>query len=264
VADFDKVIPPGQEGVIKLVIEGAKVHGAFSKSATVHSNDPQNPTLTIAVAGNEVPYIIVSPADRVYMQGHYGEPVEKTVVVSSNEENLDFKVTGMRSNIDDKITYKLEPGPEKNQYTVKIFKNPKLPNVNTYGSLTLETNSKHAPEKIVQVQVVTKGSITVQPSTINYGAVQYAMDGEDAPPVERSVTLIRSEGEFDIRDVQFSSDNYEAKVETVTPGKRYKVDVIFHPPVKKEPRQREVGEMTIHTSDPQEPTLTVKLVSRAM
>ena len=48
-ADFDKVIPPGQEGKINLEIAGKKVHGNFSKSATVYTNDPVHAQLTITV-----------------------------------------------------------------------------------------------------------------------------------------------------------------------------------------------------------------------
>jgi len=265
VAKFDKVIPPGQEGKIELEVDGAKVAGAFKKSASIHSNDPNNPVMTITLEGDEKAYIEVAPSDRVYLQGRYGETVEKQVVLKSNEEGLNFKVTGMESNIDDKITYKVEPGPDAGQYTVDIYKNPKLPNLNTYGSLTVHTNSEKSPEKILQVQVVTKGAITVQPSTINFGEVLFGEpNGAAAQPVRRDITVIKSEGEFGIHDVQFDSDMYSAKVEEVIPGKRYKVGVEFRPPVKKQPRQREIGQMIIHTTDPREPTLTVKLVARAM
>ena len=261
-AKFDKVIPPGQEGKVNLVIEGKKVAGSFSKSATIHCNDPKKPVVTVSLVGNEIPYVDVQPT-RVFLQGRYGEKIEKTVALRSNEENLDLKVTSLSSNIDDKITYKADQ-LEDGSYELHIWKNPKLPTLNTYGSLIVNTNSEHSPETVVQVQVVTKGSITVQPSTVNFGGVQFAQRDEEANAVHKNVTLIRSQGEFAIRDIEFSSDRYEANLAEVVPGKRYNVEVTFHPPVKKLPRQREVGEMIIHTDDPNEPTLRVKLVARAM
>jgi hypothetical protein len=262
VAKFDKVIPPGQEGKVNLVIDGKKVTGSFSKSATIRSNDPETPVVSVSMVGQEIPYVQVEP-NRVYLQGRYGEKIERAINISSNEEDLDFEVTGVTSNIDDKITYKAEK-LDDGTYNVKLWKNPKLPTLNTYGTLFVHTNSEHSPESVVQVQVVTKGSITVQPSTINFGGVQFSSGEEDARPVKKQVTLIRSDGEFKIQDIQFSSDNYEAKYSEVVPGKRYSVAVTFHPPVKTQARQREVGEMIIHTNDPTEPTLTVKLVARAM
>lgn len=263
-ADFDKVIPPGQEGKIKLVVDGKKVNGAFHKTAQVHSNDPENSIVTLAVNGEEVPYVSVAPTPRVYLQGEYDQPVSQTVTVSSNEKDLDFKVEGLSSNIDDKITYKVEPGAEAGSYQVHIYKNPKLPTLNTFGTLYIHTNSKKAPETQVQVQVVTRGSITIQPTLINFGAVRFGMGGKEAQPVTRNVTLLKSKGEFKIKDIKFNSDRYEAKVQEMIPGQRYEVDVKFHPPKKTMPRQREVGEMIIHTNDPHEPTIRVKLVARAM
>lgn len=262
-AKFDKVIPPGQEGKISMVIEGKKVHGSFSKSATIHSNDPKNPVMTITMSANEVPYVSVEPTERLYLQGRYGEKIGKVLTLRSNEEDLDFRITSLESNIDDKITYKSET-MEDGSYQVHVWKNPKLPTLNTYGSLTVHTNSENSPEKVIQVQVITKGSITVQPTTINYGAVRFSKKDEEAGVVKKSVTVIKSQGEFSIRDIEFNSDRYEADVDEVVPGKRYKVDVTFHPPVKHQARQREVGEMLIHTTDPREPTLRVKLVARAM
>jgi hypothetical protein len=264
VAKFDKVIPPGQEGKVNLVIEGNKVHGNFTKSAAIHSNDPEHPVMTVTLAGSEIPYIDIVPRDRVYLQGRYGEKIEKTVTLRSNEEDINFEVTGLESNIDDKITYKVEPGASPGEYKLQIWKNPKLPTLNTYGSLTIKTNSEKAPEKVIQVQVVTKGSITVQPTTLNYGAVRFAKQGEEAAEVKKSVTVIKSVGEFAIQEVEFDSDRYQANVEELVPGKRYKVEVSFQPPAKFQANQREVGEMIIRTNDPKEPTLRVKLVARAM
>ncbi len=50
-AKFDKVIPPGREGKIELAVGGDKVHGEFTKSATVDSNDPDHPHMTLMPNG---------------------------------------------------------------------------------------------------------------------------------------------------------------------------------------------------------------------
>lgn len=263
-AKFDKVIPPGQEGRIELVVEGKKVHGDFDKSATVHTNDPEHPVMTLSIAGSIIAYVDVQPSHRVYLQGRYGETVEKTVTIKSNEEDLDFKITNVESNIDDKITYKLEPPEPDGTYKLKIWKNPKLSGVNTYGSVFLHTNSKNSPEKTLQVQVISKGTITVQPSTVNFGAVRFGMDGKKAEAVSKDVTIIKSMGQFHIQDITFSNEKFSAEVEPVVPGVRYKITVSFQPPEKTQPNQNHRGDMIIHTDDPREPTVHVKLVARSV
>jgi hypothetical protein len=264
VAKFDKVIPPGQEGSIYMVIDGKKVHGRFSKSATISSNDPEHPTMTISMAGQITPYITVNPGGQVYLQGQLGDEVHKSLTLKSNEEDLDFRITKIESNMDDKITYdfaKSETDP--GAWVVDVWKNPRLSTMNTYGSMFIHTNSENAPVKTVQVRVITKGSITVEPRAVNFGTIRFGMNGEKADPVTKNVIVMKTKGEFEIQDVKFNIAGFSAEWDPVQEGKRYNIKVTFQPPDKKRPRQTHIGEMTVRTSDPREPEVKVKLVARS-
>ncbi len=265
VANFDKVIAPGSEGKIELVLDGTRVHGEFSKTAQVLSNDPDHPELTLTIAGKKVPFLSVVPDGVVYLQGRYEEVVEKEVTVFSNEKLPDFKVTGVISDIDDKISYGVKAGAKKGEYTLRIKKNPNLPMSTSYGTVTIKTNSTNAPETKVQVQVMTKGNITVSPSSVNFGNVAFAAKDKDATPVTRTVMVIKNSGEgLDVKDVKVDNPNFKATVASVTPGKQFKVEVTFQPPLKRTASQRETGELIINTNDPREPSVRVHLVARAM
>jgi hypothetical protein len=263
VAKFDKVISPGREGKIELAVGGDKVHGEFTKSATVDSNDPDHPHMTLTVTGKEIPYVDVEPEGTVYLHGRFGEAVEQDLTVKSNEKDLDLKVTGVRSNIDDKITYAVEPSAEPGAYTLKVFKNPKLPSLSTYGTITVSTNSKRAPETAVQVHVMTKGSITLSPTILNYGAVKFTDNNGPGTPETKAITVTKTAGGFKITDVSINNDSYKAVVDPVMPGQQYRIQVTFTPPVRKTARQTEAGEMIIHTDDPNEPAVRVQLVARS-
>lgn len=264
-AKFDRVIPPGQEGKINLVIDGKRVHGKFSKSATVRSNDPNYPTMTLTMSGNVTPYITVTPSNRVFLQGQYGESVHKMITLKTNEENVDFKVTKVESNIDDKITYKARPNEEDGTWAIDVWKNPKLPTMSTFGTLTVHTNSERSPTKTVQLQVITKGSITIEPKAVNFGTVKIDTESDEpVAPITRNVIVLKATGDFQIEDVTFSADYFSAEVEPVQPGKRYNIKVTFAPPKKKQGRKTHIAEMTVHTNDPREPALTVRLVARTM
>jgi hypothetical protein len=256
VAQFDEVIPPGQEGTITLEVLGEKVSGTWRKSAAVHTNDPQHPRLTITLAGTVVNHVDVKP-NRLYLRGMYGEQVAHEIKVSSNEKKKDLDILGVTSNIDDKITYKIVPDSEPGHYTIKLYKNPKLPTLNTWGSLFITTNSENTPEKVVQVNVVTRGAIIVQPATLNFGSIKPT----ESANVEKTLTVSKVKGDFHIRDVAFSSDFYEASVEPIEDGKRYLVKVNFRPEGEK---KSYVDEMIINTDDPQEPSIRVRLIARAV
>lgn len=263
-ASFDKVIAPGKEGVIELDVDGAKVHGEFEKQATVETNDPDHPTLTIAVAGSEIPYVNVTPDGVVYLHGHYGENIEKVLTLSSNEKDADFKVTSVTSDMDDKITYKVEPGPKKGEYTLHVNKNPKLPTMSTYGSLFVHSNSKNAPETTLQVQVMTKGSINVTPSTVNFGTVKFATKDTPGTPTTRSILVSKTTGPFKVENVTLSSASFVAALEPVVEGQQYRIQVTFTPPVKRLLNQTETAEMIIHTDDAMEPAIRVHVVARTL
>lgn len=262
-AKFDKVILPGREGTVELAVEGDRVHGEFTKSATIESNDPDHPQMTVNVRGNAIPYVSVTPDGTVYLHGRYGEPIEQDITISSNEKDLDFKVLGVSSNIDDKITYALEPGTAPHTYTLKVFKNPKLPTLSTYGTITLTTNSKRSPETTLQVHVMTKGSITLSPQVLNFGAVKFTDENGPGTPETRALTVTRSAAGLKIKDISINNASYKAVVEPVMPGQQYRIQVTFTPPVRKTARQAEVGEMIIHTDDPSEPAVRVQLIARS-
>ena len=265
VANFDKVIAPGGEGSIELVLDGTRVHGDFTKTAQVHSNDPEHPELTLTIAGKKVALVNVVPDGVIYLQGRYEEVIEKEVTISSNEKLPDFKVLGATSDIDDKISYEVKPGLKKGDYVLKVKKNPELPMSSSYGTITVKTNSTKAPETKLQVQVMTKGNITVSPSSVNFGNVAFAAKDKTAAPITRTIMVIKNSGEgLDLKDVKIDNPNFKAKVEPVTPGKQFKVEITFQPPQKRNVVQRETGELIINTNDPREPMVRVHVVAKAI
>ncbi len=260
-ASFDKVIPPGQEGKISFEIDGKRIHEAFSKSASVSTNDPKHPMLTIALAGKVIPYVEIQPSRQIYLSGMYGEKVSKEIVVSSNEKKKNFKITGLSSNIDDKITYSYAPDTEPGRYKITVWKNPKLPTLNTWGNLNIDTNSERSQRTVIQVSVATRGSILCQPSQLNFGAVKFSPDGKLVKSADQSLEVMKMEGQFAIKDVSFTTADYKARVEPIEAGKRYKISVDFAPTAQK---KNYYDEMIINTDDPQEPSLRIRLIARGI
>jgi len=264
VANFDRLIAPGEMGKIEFVLDGEKVHDVFNKKATVKSNDPVHGTMTIAVSGQEIPYLDVAPKVTVYLHGRYRERVERTLTVTSNEKDLDFKIVRASSDIDDKITYKVQPGATPGTYDVTVYKNPQLPTLITYGTLYLHTTSKESPKSGIPVSVITKGDITVSPPMVNFGPVKFAEGAGAGESITRGVVLSKTAGEFDIKDVTLNNANFRAIVEPLAGGQQYRIQVVFTPPLKTSADQAETAEMTIHTSDAQEPAIRVHVAARAM
>jgi hypothetical protein len=110
---------------------------------------------------------------------------------------------------------------------------------------------------------MTKGSITLSPEILNYGAVKFTDENGPGAPETKAITVTKTAGNFKIKDVSINNVNYRAVVDPVTPGQQYRIQVTFTPPTRKTERQTEVGEMIIHTDDPNEPAVRVQLVARS-
>ncbi|HEX6790656.1 MAG TPA: DUF1573 domain-containing protein [Candidatus Krumholzibacteria bacterium] len=262
-AKWDKVIAPGKTGKIDLVIDGAKVSGQFSKTTEVKTNDPDHPQVTLVMSGREIPIVRVTPEGTVYLHGRPGEAVEKELTIATNEKDIDFQVTGLKSNMDDKITYSYAKGTKPGEYVIKVKKDAKLPIMSTYGTLTVTTNSKKSPETTLQVHVMTKSSILVSPSVLNYGQIKFADAKGPGTQSTKTLTVTKAAGKIRITEVTSSNPNFKPTLETVVPDQQYKVTVVFIPPTRKQSKQTESGEMILKTNDPQEPTLRVQLVARS-
>lgn len=260
-AKFDRVIPPGQEGAIEFAIDGGKVKGRFSKSATVQTNDPNHPKMTVTLSGTIKSYVEIEPGTRIFLKGSYDEPVVKGITVYSNVENAEkpFVITKLESDIDDKITYKMEETEEKGKYLIQVWKNPKLPVSNSFGSLFIHTNIEQAPQKVIQVQVTTDGDLIVRPTILNFGSVPDPVGQKLEKPLQKTLTIANSKDEFSIDNITFSTAGYRAKIEPIQEGHTYKVTVDFYPEAG---GQNYMGEMVIHTTDPREPTVKVRLLAR--
>lgn len=257
VAEFDEVVLPGEEGTITLEVAGSKVDGTWRKSATVHTNDPSHSRMTISLGASVINHVTVEPS-KVYLRGMHGEAVSATVDVSSVEMKKDLEIVSVSSNADDKMTYEIVPDAEPGHYSIKLYKNPKLPTVNTWGTLFIKTNSEKTPDKSVQVNVVTRGSIVVQPSSVNFGAVT----ASNTDGVEKSIIVTKLTGDFQIHNVSFSDGAYKADVEPIEDGKKYRIRVKFHPDVIE--KKSYVDEMIINTDDPQEPAIRVRMIAEGV
>ncbi len=218
--------------------------------------------MTIALAGKVIPYIEIQPSTQLYLTGVYGEAISKELVVSSNEQKKKFEITGLSSNIDDKITYSYAPDAEPGRYKVTVWKNPKLPTLNTWGSLYIDTNSEHTPQKVIQVQRGHARFDRVPADTGQFRSPEVQRQPADSSsPRSRRSRCSRWKGNSRSGTWSSPPPTTRRRSRLVEPGKRYKINVNFAPGAKKKNYQ---DEMIINTDDPQEPSVRVTILARGL
>ena len=258
VADFDREIAPGKTGYVKARLETRDFTGPISKSILIMTNDPQDPTTTVVIKTSVHPYVQVLPRALVRFNAVQHEPMEQKITVVAEQEEKDFKVTGVKSSVPFLLASirpvpadELLAGKSSQQYeiTLTMEKNPPVGPVNAV--LEIETN--HPKAKMVPVKVfgVVRALLHVTPSQIQFGSV----DAKKQPGRNVIVVNNRSAGvAVKVTGATVNDSAFNTEVVTIENGRRYQVTVTVKPDANAGSRD---AVLTLKTTDPEFPTLEV-------
>ncbi len=165
-AHFDKAIPPGGEGKIALKLNLKGYQGTIKKSATVFSNDPQNPRLMLTMQGTVKSVIELRPANAVSFRGLADQLKESVIDIIGTTGNT-FNIVNVESNLEGKIGFQKETIEAGKHYRLKIVNRAKQGNYNGY--IKAYTDLQQKPEVIIRVSGYIEGDISVKPQTLLVG-----------------------------------------------------------------------------------------------
>jgi hypothetical protein len=189
VADFDKVIKPGETGKVTAHVDTTAFAGPIAKTVTLETNDPTTPTSQLTIHAIVKPYVEAFPAGFVRFNLLQGEADTQSVMLYS-EEDEPFQVTKVELPIDpatnepvkwvkttfdkvaeaDKAPNVGRPGQD--QYKVNITVGGPNSNVGALAEkVHIYTNSKHQPDYFVSISGVIRPTFRVEPSMLNFGEV---------------------------------------------------------------------------------------------
>lgn len=263
VADFDKVIKPGQIGKVSAHVDTQGFAGPISKAVTLETNDPNTPTAQITISAVVKPYVEAYPVGYVRYNMLQGD-AEKQSVTLYTEEDEPFEIVKIESPQD---WIKVEP--------VKLTGADLLPQVGrrdqpqyrldfTVGGedarvgplaekVRIITNSKHQPEYWVSITGVVRPPYRVEPAGINFGEVA-PNDSAATRTISLRSNNLKTPGSFAVTKVESGVAGITADVQpTERPGE-FSVTV----QVAKDAKPGALdGNVTIYTSDKAKPTVVI-------
>jgi len=265
VASFDKVISPGQEGKVTLSVKTEHFRsGKFTKSATISTNDPKQPSIRIKLKGEVKEYISVKPSPRIYFTGVEGDMLEKKLKIINNEDSP-LNITHIESDIDDQIKYELKPIVEGKEYEL-IVKTLKELKGRKRGKITLTTNSGKKPKVEIRVSINLRDELIVYPSTLHFGNIPITTKPTKQPLKLRLTKRIRLRKErgnpLKIKKLKSSSDLIHTKIETKEEGKNYFIIVTLDKDKLKKGLIKETLE--IHTNYKKRPVLKINIKGKVI
>lgn len=258
VADYDKVIAPGQTGKVKMTVDTATFSGPIAKGVTVFTNDPATPQMELTVRATVEPFIKVMPGYARYstVQGEKEGTIVQTLWTPDKSPMEIVKVESPYPYL--KVSFREAKPEERNkaaqdqpQWRVEMT----LANDAPVGPLTepvkIYTNS--AKQKLVQIPVsgFVRPVIAVTPPVLDFGPV-------DLKEALRKTFNVRSFSidPIKVTGVQGNIQGLDAAVEPLQDGREYQVRLTLKPEIAKGPFN---GKLVITTDSPKVPRLEVEV-----
>lgn len=163
--DWTKVVPPGGTGKISLKVDTAKFKGPISKTATVTTNDPEQPSLRLVMNATVTTFIDILPRDTVSFRQYRGEEKKEEVTIKSNEPG-EFKINDVQLT-GEGLKHELTKAGA-GEYKLALWLDKATPVGSVNGTAKLLTSSAKEPEVTVMVRGTVLGQISVNPSTLYF------------------------------------------------------------------------------------------------
>ena len=274
VADFDKIIKPGETGKVTAHVDTTAFAGPIAKTVTLETNDPTTPTSQLTIHAIVKPYVEAFPAGFVRFNLLQGEAESQNVILYSEEEEP-FAVTKVELPIDpttnepvkwvnttyEKISTEADKAPNvgrpgQDKYRVKItVGGPDAKLGPLSDKVHIITTSKHQPDYFVSISGVVRPPFRVEPTALNFGEVS-PVDVAATRTVILHSNNLRAPESFVVSKVESSIPTVVSSVKPTANKGKYEVTL----QIAKDAKPGDVdGTVKIYTNDKMNPIVTVPM-----
>lgn len=147
--NFDKAIPPGGEGKIRLSMRTRNRQGKISRTARVYSNDPVKSIVRLGITALVRPIIRIT-TPKIYLVGNEDQSITRVVEVKAGLD-MPLTLTAGQFNLSEKLTYTIMEIEEGRMFQIRFTSIPGPPQ--TYrGFLKIKTNYPEKPEITILIK----------------------------------------------------------------------------------------------------------------
>lgn len=247
VVEFDRKIAPGASGKVGVVIETAAFGGGIAKSATVFTNDTENPKLSLVVKANVREPVVARPGYARFMTVE-GQAVEPSVQTISTSDGGPVEVLGVKSPYP---FLRVSHSRQGEEWQVTLSLDRSAPAGSMADYVLVRTDHPEQPEVKIAVSGLVRPIISVAPRVADFGR------RELTEPQSKSLE-VKNQGEADVEVTEVTSDvaGLEAELEAIEEGRHYRVNLTLTDAL---PKGDFEGRLTIKTSSPRQPVVEIPL-----
>ncbi len=213
VATFDKVVKPGESGVITLELDTTGITGAFRKTAVVASNDPSKPNATLVILGETLSRLKVDKGRRIDLIGCLGSDIS-TVATLSDPDGRPVLITRLENPMKDYLKATLEPLPGGKQYRLHLKAVATKP-IEFAGPLFLHVAGSGKVTIFIYCEV--NGKFKVMPHEVHFGTVSPGMQGGMQRPI---VVEAACADELKIDSIVYDDKKFKVEQRWEVPARR--------------------------------------------
>jgi hypothetical protein len=252
---WERRIEPGNTTTIGLQLNTANFGGALVKNATVTCNDPTQPTVTLLIRGEVWKPIDVQPNVVVFNPATgSGSNAARIVRVVNNTETMITLEAPTSSNPAFNPTLRtIKPGKE---FELEIAVTPPLAAGTVQGLITAKTSSTNLPLISVTAMVVVPPALVTLPNRVMLPA------GPLGNPTKITVVVRNNAGvSIALSEPSLTVSNATVQLSEVEAGRLFNLVLDF--PTGFEMKSGERGNLSVKTSHPQTPVITVPILQAA-
>lgn len=178
-ADFTKVVPPGQVGHITLRTKTPIFGPNFATTAWVYSNDPTNPLVRLTLRGTIHQLVQLLPSPSLVIRTTRGETAQASLTLV-NRDHSPLKILGVAST-NPEFTTKLRTLREGQHYELTVKLKAKKADGQFTALLTVLTNKEKLAKIPIAVVATVVPRVQVWPEQLVLGRIPLSLTQLNEP-----------------------------------------------------------------------------------
>jgi len=236
VAQWDKVIKPGETGKVAVKLETKDFKGPINKTITVVSNDIETPQARLFIKANIKAIVDLLPDANFRFNKLKREATKVQRLLVTEEDGFEFKVVKTEAS-QPWIKLDAVPAPQEvkqanypnAQYEVTATIGPEAPVGMVNETATLFTTSVKMPSVKVKIMGLVRPDVMASPPRLEMGTVEPEADFQRMLKVRDNTKA----GNFELSSVTCTVPFLTVAQEVVNKGEEYNLVVKFSSPPPK-------------------------------
>jgi Protein of unknown function (DUF1573) len=164
-------VAPGAEGRIAVTLDTARMAGRVTKVVTAYTNDPETPAVGLAMNGDVLTDLVITPTPLYLGKVRHGEEVTRTVVVTPGRPDASYEVIAVEQ-AGPALRTKIEPRTDGPGQRLVVVLAGTVPIGRFNDQITLRTTSPREPLVTLPVFGSVEGDVVVLPPQVTFGVTR--------------------------------------------------------------------------------------------